>query len=85
LKTVPADLDGGLLSSVLKALPVWTADGRLRLLRWKDGKAKLEPLPNLPDVPMEDAFVAQGAGTRRRFSCRFTEAKMLGVHPDATR
>jgi hypothetical protein len=52
---------------VLKALPVWTADGRLRLLRWKDGKAKLEPLPNLPDVPMEDAFVGQGAGTETVF------------------
>ncbi len=52
---------------VLKALPVWTADGRLRLLRWKDGKAKLEPLPNLPDVPMEGAFVDQGAGTETVF------------------
>jgi hypothetical protein len=47
---------------VLKALPVLTADGRLRLLRWKDEKAILEPLPNLPDVPMEDAFIAQRAG-----------------------
>jgi hypothetical protein len=54
-------------SSVLKALPVWTADGRLRLLRWKDEKAKLDPLPNLPDVPMEDAFVDQGAGTETVF------------------
>jgi hypothetical protein len=54
---------------VLKALPVWTADGRLRLLRWKDGKAKLEPLPNLPDVPVEDAFIAQGAGTETVFLC----------------
>ena len=52
---------------VLKALPVWTADRRLRLLRWKDGKAILEPLPNLPDVPMEDAFIAQGAGTETVF------------------
>jgi hypothetical protein len=43
---------------VLKALPVLTADGRLRLLRWKDGKAILEPLPNLPDVPMEDACIS---------------------------
>jgi hypothetical protein len=53
--------------SVLKALPVLTADGRLRLLRWKDGKAILEPLPNLPDVPMEDACIAQGAGTETVF------------------
>jgi hypothetical protein len=45
---------------VPKALPVWTADRRLRLLRWKDGKAKLEPLPNLPDVPMEDACIGRG-------------------------
>jgi hypothetical protein len=52
---------------VLKALPVLTADGRLRLLRWKDEKAKLEPLPNLPDVPMEDAFIAQGAGMETVF------------------
>ena len=43
-----------------KALPVWTADRRLRLLRWKDGKAILEPLPNLPDVPMEDACIGRG-------------------------
>jgi hypothetical protein len=52
---------------VPKALPVWTADGRLRLLRWKDGKAILEPLPNLPDVPMEDAFIIQGEGTETVF------------------
>jgi hypothetical protein len=52
---------------VLKALPVWTADGRLRLLRWKDEKAKLDPLPNLPDVPMEGAFIARGAGTKTVF------------------
>jgi hypothetical protein len=52
---------------VLKALPVLTADGRLRLLRWKDEKAKLEPLPNLPDVPMEDAFIDQGAGMETVF------------------
>jgi hypothetical protein len=45
---------------VLKALPVWTADRRLRLLRWKDGKAILEPLPNLPDVPMEYACIGRG-------------------------
>jgi hypothetical protein len=55
-------------SSVLKALPVWTADGRLRLLRWKDEKAKLDPLPNLPDVPMEDASVHEEEGTRKVFS-----------------
>jgi hypothetical protein len=59
--------EGASCQFVLKALPVWTADGRLRLLRWKDGKAKLEPLPNLPDVPMEDAFIAQGAGTETVF------------------
>jgi hypothetical protein len=53
---------------VLKALPVWTADGRLRLLRWKDGKAILEPLPNLPDVPVEDASVHEEEGTRKVFS-----------------
>jgi hypothetical protein len=47
-------------SSVLKALPVWTEDSRLRLLRWKDGKAILEPLPNLPDVPMEYACISCG-------------------------
>jgi hypothetical protein len=52
---------------VPKALPVWTADRRLRLLRWKDGKAILEPLPNLPDVPMEKAFVGQGEGMETVF------------------
>jgi hypothetical protein len=56
---------------VLKALPVLTADRRLRLLRWKDGKAILEPLPNLPDVPMKNAFVGQGEGT---------ETVLLGVY-----
>jgi hypothetical protein len=45
---------------VPKALPVWTVDRRLRLLRWKDGKAKLDPLPNLPDVPMKDACIGRG-------------------------
>ena len=55
-------------SSVLKALPVWTEDSRLRLLRWKDGKAILDPLPNLPDVPMEDASVHEEEGTRKVFS-----------------
>jgi hypothetical protein len=53
---------------VPKALPVWTADRRLRLLRWKDGKAILEPLPNLPDVPMEDASVREEKRTRKVFS-----------------
>ncbi|MFA0736372.1 MAG: hypothetical protein OGMRLDGQ_002872 [Candidatus Fervidibacter sp.] len=52
---------------VPKALPVWTVDRRLRLLRWKDGKAILEPLPNLPDVPMKNAFVGQGEGTETVF------------------
>jgi hypothetical protein len=52
---------------VPKALPVWTADSRLRLLRWKDGKEILDPLPNLPDVPMEDAFIDQGEGTEKVF------------------
>jgi len=48
---------------VLKALPVLTMDDRLRLLRWKEGKAKLDPLPSLPDVPVEEAFVREGEGT----------------------
>jgi hypothetical protein len=52
---------------VPKALPVWTADRRLRLLRWKDEKAILEPLPNLPDVSMKNAFVGQGEGTETVF------------------
>jgi hypothetical protein len=51
---------GWWLSFVPKALPVWTADRRLRLLRWKDGKAILDPLPNLPDVPMKDACIGRG-------------------------
>jgi hypothetical protein len=56
-------------SSVLKALPVWTEDSRLRLLRWKDGKAILDPLPNLPDVPMEeeDACIERGESTETVF------------------
>jgi len=49
--------------SVLKALPVLTADKRLRLLRWKDGKASLEPLPAFPDVPIDEAWVSKGEGT----------------------
>jgi hypothetical protein len=54
---------------VLKALPVWTVDRRLRLLRWKDGKAILDPLPNLPDVPMgeEDACIERGESTETVF------------------
>jgi hypothetical protein len=53
---------------VPKALPVWTADRRLRLLRWKDGKAILDPLPNLPDMPVEDTSVHEEEGTRKVFS-----------------
>jgi hypothetical protein len=53
---------------VPKALPVWTVDRRLRLLRWKDGKAILDPLPNLPDMPVEDASVHEEEGTRKVFS-----------------
>jgi hypothetical protein len=54
---------------VPKALPIWTADRRLRLLRWKDGKAILDPLPNLPDVPMEeeDACIERGESTETVF------------------
>ena len=48
---------------VPKALPVWTADERLRLLRWKDGKAILEPLPNLPDVPIDEVWTFEGEST----------------------
>jgi hypothetical protein len=54
-------------SSVLKALPVWTADRRLRLLRWKDGKAILEPLPNLPDVPIDEVWGSEGKSTETVF------------------
>jgi len=54
-------------TSVLKALPVLTADDRLRLLRWRDGKAILDPLPNLPDVPVEGASICEGEGTRTVF------------------
>ncbi len=49
--------------SVLKALPVLTAGRRLRLLRWKDEKAKPDPLPSLHNVPVEDAFVSEGEST----------------------
>jgi hypothetical protein len=48
---------------VPKALPVFTADRRLRLLRWKDGKAILEPLPNLPDVPIDEVWNFEGEST----------------------
>jgi hypothetical protein len=65
-ENVPADLMVD-CPFVLKALPVWTADGRLRLLRWKDGKAILEPLPNLPDVPMEGACIGRGASMETVF------------------
>jgi len=58
-ENVPADLMVD-CPFVPKALPVWTADRRLRLLRWKDEKAKLEPLPNLHDVPMEGACIERG-------------------------
>jgi hypothetical protein len=50
-------------SSVLKALPVLTADNRLRLLRYRDGKATLDPLPIFPDVPVDEAQVYEGRGT----------------------
>jgi hypothetical protein len=59
---------------VPKALPVWTADRRLRLLRWKDGKAILDPLPNLPDMPVEDASVHEEEGTRKIFSQVYRDA-----------
>jgi len=51
--------------SVLKALPVLTADDHLRLLRWKDGRVTFDLLPALPDVPegLRDIFVRQGKGT----------------------
>jgi hypothetical protein len=65
-ENVPADLMVD-CPFVLKALPVWTADRRLRLLRWKDGKAILEPLPNLPDVPMEGACIGRGASMETVF------------------
>jgi len=48
--------------SVLKALPVLTADERLRLLRWRYGKASLEPLPALPDAPIDGALINEGKG-----------------------
>jgi hypothetical protein len=51
--------------SVLKALPVLTADDHLRLLRWKDGRITFDLLPALPDAPegLRDIFVRQGKGT----------------------
>ena len=52
--------------SIPKALPVLTADRRLMLLRWSEGKATFDPLPNLPNVPTV-AFVREGEGTGRFF------------------
>ena len=51
--------------SVLKALPVLTADKYLRLLRWKDERVTLDRVPALPDMPEvpQDIFVRQGKGT----------------------
>ncbi len=55
-------------SPPLKALPVlMAADNRLRLLRWENGKAVLDPLPSLPDVPMDPASVREGKGTGEAF------------------
>jgi len=48
---------------VLKALPVLTSDNRLQLLRWKGGRATLDPLPNLPDVPAIYAAIYEGEVT----------------------
>jgi len=53
--------------SILKTLPVLTANNRLRLLRWKEGKAILDPLPNFPDTPVEDASICEGEGTKTVF------------------
>jgi len=47
----------GSCPSVLKSLPVLMEDNRLRLLRWKGEKARLDPLPSLPDVPVDKAGV----------------------------
>jgi len=49
-------------SSVLKALPVLTADGQLRLLQYKDEEAILNPLTPFLDVPM-GASIQEGEGT----------------------
>jgi hypothetical protein len=53
--------------SVLKALPVLTADDHLRLLRWRDGKATFNPLPNLPDVPIDEVWGSEGRSTETVF------------------
>ena len=53
--------------SVLKALPVLTADDHLRLLRWRDGKAAFNPLPNLPDVPIDEVWGSEGKSTETVF------------------
>jgi hypothetical protein len=53
--------------SVLKALPVLTADDHLRLLRWRDGKATFNPLPNLPDVPIDEVWGSEGKSTETVF------------------
>jgi hypothetical protein len=65
---------------VPKVLPIWTADRRLRLLRWKDGKAILEPLPNLPDVPIDEVWNFEGESTGTVF-LKFTEAAIVGCSP----
>jgi len=70
--------------SVLKALPVLKADNRLRLLRWKDKKAKLAPLPSLPDVPMDGAEVL-GRKHEDGFLARLPRQQLLVVRSDATR
>jgi len=38
-------------------------DNRLRLLRWKGEKARLDPLPSLPDLPVYAAWVYEGEDT----------------------
>jgi len=51
--------------SVLKALPILTADNRLRLLKWKGGRVTFDLLPALPDAPEVpgDISVRKGKGT----------------------
>ncbi|MFA0756270.1 MAG: hypothetical protein YPKNTGVA_001788 [Candidatus Fervidibacter sp.] len=53
--------------SVLKALPVLMADDHLRLLRWRDGKTTFNPLPNLPDVPIDEVWGSEGKSTETVF------------------
>jgi hypothetical protein len=53
----------GSCHSVLKSLPVLMEDNRLRLLRWKGEKARLDPLPSLPDLPVDEAWVYEGEDT----------------------